>query len=38
MVKITDRIRIAELLEPNFFGTILNHNVVIIEKEVLMVD
>ncbi|MBB5255071.1 MBL fold metallo-hydrolase [Sulfurisphaera ohwakuensis] len=32
MVKITDRIRIIELLEPDFFGTILNHNVVIIEK------
>ncbi|AWR98043.1 MBL fold metallo-hydrolase [Acidianus sulfidivorans JP7] len=32
MVKIKNNIRIAELLEPNFFGTILNHNVVIVEK------
>jgi len=32
MVKISKRVRIAELLEPDFFGTVLNHNVVVIEK------
>lgn len=32
MVKITKRVRIAELLEPDFFGTVLNHNVTVIEN------
>lgn len=32
MVKINNKIRIIELLEPDFFGTILNHNVVLIEN------
>lgn len=32
MVRIRSRVRIAELLEPDFFGTVLNHNVTIIEN------
>lgn len=32
MVKINDRIRIIELLEPDFFGSVLNHNVIIVEN------
>ncbi|MEM3353850.1 MAG: MBL fold metallo-hydrolase, partial [Saccharolobus sp.] len=31
MVKV-GKLRIMELLEPNFFGGVLNHNIVIIEK------
>jgi len=32
MVRITKRVRIAELLEPEFFASVLNHNVTIIEN------
>ncbi|AOL15407.1 MBL fold metallo-hydrolase [Sulfolobus sp. A20] len=32
MVKLNDYVRVLELVEPNFFGRILNHNVVIIDK------
>ncbi|MFP3065191.1 MAG: MBL fold metallo-hydrolase [Sulfolobus sp.] len=32
MVKISERIRVLELIELEFFGRVLNHNVVIIER------
>ncbi len=32
MVKINDHVRVLELVEPNFFGRILNHNVVVIDR------
>jgi len=32
MVRLTSRVRIAELVEPDFFGGFLNQNVVVIER------